>query len=74
MAVVQQAVQDRGGDDAVAQQFAPLPEALVGSEDDDARERGRLPLLVMSSTATSGLWVRTPTTSAPVGEKAGPGT
>ena len=34
--MVQQAVQHRRGDHAVAQQFAPLAEALVGSEDDAA--------------------------------------
>ena len=33
MAVVQQPVQHRRGDDGVAEQFGPLAEALVGSED-----------------------------------------
>ena len=33
VAVVQQPVQHRRGDDGVAEQFAPLAEALVGSED-----------------------------------------
>ena len=36
MAVVQQPVQDRRGDDGVAQEFASLAEALVGRQDDAA--------------------------------------
>ena len=36
MAVVQQPVQHRRGDDGVAQQFAPLAEALVRCQDDAA--------------------------------------
>ena len=36
MAVMQQPVQDGRGDHRVAQEFAPLAEALVGREDDAA--------------------------------------
>ena len=37
MAVVQQPVQDRRGDDRVAEKLAPLAEALVGREDNVPR-------------------------------------
>ena len=36
VAVVQQPVEDRGGDHRVAKEFAPLAEALVGSQGDAA--------------------------------------
>ena len=55
MAVVQQPVQYRRGNDSVPQEVSPLAKALVGSEDDDAplvpgrhqREEGggRLPVV-----------------------------
>ena len=43
VAVVQETVQHRRGDHAVAQELAPFAEAFVGSQDDAAQRSLRLP-------------------------------